>query len=304
MEQNYNKVYYDSHPGYRLHHTYGACAGESTLPYTHYNINFMLIYFIHGTGNIKIEGRHYDIEAGDIIILNPTELYHCTVDVESYHERIVLYINESILRNFPYDCSELFMSFHQRKRGLGNRIPAHITAGNHLDLELQSLLQLAKAPDTTSAVLSICKVIEILARLNQIVMPLYISNLNNRERANENPLINNVLNYINNHFTEELHIADIAIQFNLDQSYLSHLFTEHVGMSLWNYVIFRRLYLFNDLIRTNHSIEETCYQAGFQNYSNFFRLYKKYMKMTPLQFKRKMQSTRKDLPSHPQSDIT
>lgn len=304
MEQDFSKVYYDNHPGYRLHHTCGACAEESTVSYTHYNINFMLIYFLRGAGNIKIEGRHYDIEEGDIIVLNPTELYHCTVDTGKYHERIVLYVNEAILRNFPYDCSDLFLSLHQRKKGVGNRIPAQIAANYHLNRDLEQLLKLAKAPDTISAILSICKVIEILARLNQIVIPIYISSLNNYETANGNPLINNTLNYINNHFTEELNIADIALQFNVDQSYLSHLFKEHVGMSLWNYVILRRIYLFNDLIRRNHSIEETCYQAGFQNYSNFFRLYKKYMKMTPMQFKRKMQNAQNDSMTHLQSDVT
>ena len=304
MDQNFQKLCYDNHPGYRLHHTTGVCAKDSTLPYTHYNIQFMLIYFLHGTGSIKIEGRHYDIAEGDIIILNPTELFCCTVDAQAYHERIVLYVNEAILRNFPYECNDLFMPFYQRKKGIGNRIPAEIAANHNLGNDLVKLLHLAKAPDTTSAILSICKVIELLANLNRIVIPLYINTLNNRECSNENPMINNVLNYINLHFTEDVTIADIAAQFNIDQSYLSHLFKEHVGMPLWNYVILRRIYLFNDLIRVSHSIEETCYQAGFQNYSNFFRLYKKYMKMTPLQFKQKMHNAKHETTAPLQSDVT
>lgn len=304
MNQNFQKLCYDDHPGYHLHHTTGMCAKDSTLPYTHYNIHFMLIYFQQGTGSIKIEGRHYEIQEGDIIILNPTELFCCTVDAKSYHERLVLYVNETIFQNFPYECNDMFMSFYQRKKGIGNRIPAGVVEKHNLGSELVNLLHLAKAPDTTSCILSICKVIELLAHLNRIVMPLYINTLNNREQTNGHPLINNVLNYINVHFKEVIDITTIAAQFNIDQSYLAHLFKEHVGMSLWNYVILRRIHLFNELISVNHSIEETCYQAGFQNYSNFFRLYKKYMNMTPLQFKKKIQNTKNEPTALLKSDVT
>ena len=40
------------------------------------------------------------------------------------------------------------------------------------------------------------------------------------------------------------------------------------------------------------SPEEAAYRVGFTNYSNFFRLYKKYMGLTPLEFKQHAYSTR------------
>ncbi len=304
MNQSFQKSCYDDHPGFHLHHTSGTCAKDSTLPYTHYNIHFMLIYFLHGTGSIKIEGKHYEIKEGDIILLNPTELFCCTVDANSYHERLVLYVSETIFHNFPYECNNLFMSFYQRKKGIGNHIPSQVVKKHNLDSQLVNLLHLVKAPDTTSCILSICKVIELLAHLNRIVMPLYINTLYNSERTNDHPLINNILSYINVHFKEDIDISTIAAQFNIDRSHLAHLFKDQVGMSLWNYVILRRIYLFNELIRIDHSIEETCYRAGFQNYSNFFRLYKKYMNMTPLQFKKKIQNTKNDPSALLKSDVT
>ena len=75
MKSQFDKARYNDNPGYRLLHVKGAHAGDSPLPYLHYSPNFMLLYFKHGIGSIKIEGRHYDINEGDIILLNPSELF-------------------------------------------------------------------------------------------------------------------------------------------------------------------------------------------------------------------------------------
>ena len=92
-------------------------------------------------------------------------------------------------------------------------------------------------------------------------------------------------------FSKLEELEEIAKQFYADKYYISHLFKEQVGVTLWNYVIFRRLTAFNDLIRANTPIEDACFRVGFQNYSNFFRLYKKHMQMTPREFKQSVGKT-------------
>lgn len=285
MSTNYKKILYDHRQGFSLHHTVGPEAGESTLDYLHCNIRNMLIWFIHGSGCIKVEGRHYDIAEGDIILLSPHELYHCTVDSNSYHERIVLYVNESILDGFPYDTDGVFDVFNKREKGSCNLIPAEAVCSAGANVTLSSLLKLFQTPTTTSKLLCVCKVIELLIQLKEITIP------SDREPLpHGSSLIDEILVYINQHYKEDIDVSDIATVFNIHKSYLSHLFTQHVGMSLWNYVILRRIHAFNDLLRKGLSIEEASYQVGFQNYSNFFRLYKKHTGMTPMQFKKQLQA--------------
>ena len=285
MEKKYEKVCYDTNFGYCIHHTTGMSAEESTLGYLHYPTEFMFYYFIHGSGIVKIDGNHYDIGEGDIVMLTPSELFYCSIEKNKPHERIVLHVNETIMKNFSTDCSFLFMPFYKNERGVGNRIPAQIVKEFGLDKSFESLLNIVRNPDRTSSTLAICKTIEVLAQVGKI---LDSKELHDSGHMCENPLVNEVLNFLNNHFREDISISGIASTFNVDKSYLSHLFKEHMGVSLWNYVIFRRIYLFNSLIKKGHSIEETSRQVGFQNYSNFFRLYKKHMQMTPTQFKKKV----------------
>ena len=103
----------------------------------------------------------------------------------------------------------------------------------------------------------------------------------------ESHLINNLIAYINQNFNRDISLEEISKEFYIDKFYISRLFKEQVGVTIWNYVIFRRLTAFNDLICADTSIEDAYMRVGFQNYSNFFRLYKKHMNMTPSQFKKK-----------------
>lgn len=283
MEQNFKKVFYNNRPGYSLTHTCGHSAGGSTLNHPHFCPDYMLFYFIHGTGNIKIEGKHYEFHPGDLIITNPSELFHCTIDPNVYHERIVLHISDSFLSNFPYDPKPLFRIFQDRSKGIGNQIPANIVKSNQLDFLFTQILQLLQNNTPETDIEAICKIGILLSTLNRFTKHPPVPNTAMQQ---SDPIIEQVLDYLNAHFTEQISIATVADVFNINESYLSHLFKEHTGMSLWNYVILRRLHKFNSQIKNDLSVEEACYRVGFQNYSNFFRLYKKYMGISPLAYKK------------------
>ena len=291
MDKEYNETYYDTDCGYYLYHLRASHGGKSTARYMHYEHKLLIIYFIHGTGNIKIEGKQYDIDEGDMVLVNPNELFQLNVDDDKFHERIILSPTESILKNFPIENTGIFEGFFKRKKAVGNRIPAKIVDKQNIGNELLNILELAKSSDKANTVLCICKIIEFLINLSRKIIPFC-----NDEggTVHENKLINDIIKYIKSHIKEDIDIEEIADSFNVGKSHLSHLFKEQVGISIWNYVIIRRLQLFNYLIKNNNSIEETCYEVGFKNYSNFFRLYKKHMNMTPTEYKRQFIKNEKD----------
>ena len=123
MNKNYIKELYDDNLGFRLHYTIGEFAGKSTTQYLHYDIELSFIYFIKGVGEIKIEGKKYDIQDGDLMLLKPSELYHCIVKDGMHHERLVLYFNSNLLQNFGTVGEKFFEPFYNRKDGCDNKIP-------------------------------------------------------------------------------------------------------------------------------------------------------------------------------------
>ena len=285
MNQEYNEVYYDTNYGYCLYHLRATHGGKSTAKYMHYEHKLLIVFFIHGTGNIKIEGRQYDIDEGDMVIVNPNELFQLNVDDDKFHERIILSADETLMNSFPIKDDSVFNLFYKRQKGVGNHIPAKIVDAHNIGYDLTNILDLAKSSDSINSVLSICRIVEFLIKLGRNIIPL-CSDVDSS--THENRLINDVIKHIKSHLKEDIDINNIAAKFNVGKSYLSHLFKEQVGISIWNYVILRRIYLFNYLIKNSSSVEETCFKAGFKNYSNFFRLYKKHMNMTPTEFKKQL----------------
>lgn len=286
MGTGFQKSIYDDNLGFRLHHTKGQFAGSSTTGHLHYELEQSFIYFRHGIGEIRIEGRKYTIENGDLILLKPSELCQCTVKDGTYHERVTVYFNGSLLKNFGESGENFLKPFYQRTDGHGNKIPAAVMKERGIDVGIAQLLEIIKDPGAVNRIVSVCKSIEVLAKLRSTI------SCNSSEHSSqlvENTLVNNILAYINQNFSRPICLDDIAKAFFMDKYYISRLFKEQVGVTLWNYIIFRRITVFNDLIRSNASIEDACFRVGFQNYSNFFRLYKKHMQMTPSQFKKSIQ---------------
>ena len=283
MIKNFSKSSFESNLGYEITHTTGMSAEDSTISYFHQTPRFMMYYFIQASGNIKIEGKHYTINDGDIIILNPQEMFCCSIDANKYHERIVVHIEEKLIKNFPKECSSLYAAFLNREKGVSNKISADIVTKNNLHTLVKEALAFAQKEEATAEILTLCKITELLSVLCDIsekgIAEKTIS-------TTGNPMVNKILDYLNNHFTKEITLDTISQNFGVDKSYLSHLFKEYVGTSVWNYVIFRRISFFNGLINKGMNIEEASIRSGFNNYSNFFRLYKKHTGITPIEYKK------------------
>jgi len=140
--------------------------------------------------------------------------------------------------------------------------------------------------DLMSEILNVCKIIELLSKINEIL----VSIPGIRPSISPDKSVNEIMNYLNLNFLNHITVDSVAEHFFLSKYHLCRVFKENVGVTLWNYVTMRRLLHFNELLKQNHSIETACYKSGFSNYSNFFRLYKKYMDITPMEFKKQLKS--------------
>jgi len=280
MSENFKRLYYDDFTGFGVHHTWGDDASLSTVGYLHYDTDSFFMYFKKGTGNIKIEGHHHRIEQGDVVILNPSELYLCVVDENVEHERISLNFNENFSKNFNGDISELLSAFYKRKKGEGNFIKSKTVKELNIDSLFEDCVFYAKSSQPSDRIMAACKAMETMSVVSKIL------SASRNEEVRQDPLTEKILKYVNERFTEDISITNIADHFYMDKYNFCHYFKKQVGVSAWNYIIFRRLNFCNELIKQNVSIDEASYRAGFRNYSNFFRLYKKYMRITPKEFKK------------------
>ena len=282
MSETLQRVCYDGDPSCRVHYTSGYSDGSVWLRHFHYDTSLIIDYFRRGSGDIRIEGRLYHFSAGDMIILNPSELHMCTPSEDEAFERITLHVSEAVLEGFGGDRKVFFEAFYERERGVGNLLRADRLRECGLDRLMEEILGFAGGSRVSDAVLLRCKVIELLTRITDVS--------GGNEPSGESPhvaneLILEILQYLNSHYREELSLSDVAETFYHSKYHVCHLFKEHMGISMNDYIALLRIRLVNNRIRKGEPISDACYYAGFHNYSNFFRIYKKHMGMTPQQFK-------------------
>ncbi len=98
--------------------------------------------------------------------------------------------------------------------------------------------------------------------------------------------ISKVCRYIEENLSRKISLADVALLVNMSESAFSHFFKKKTGISFITYVNNLRVAKACDLLAsTSLSASEICYDCGFNNKSNFIRIFTKRKKMTPIEYR-------------------
>jgi YesN/AraC family two-component response regulator len=104
-------------------------------------------------------------------------------------------------------------------------------------------------------------------------------------------VVRNVINMVEFNLAEPLTLSTLARQFNIDPSYLSHHFTQEMGMTLTNFINMKRLERAKFLIGgSDIYIQEVAEECGFQDVNYFIRLFKRKYGKTPGEYRHSLYS--------------
>ena len=95
-----------------------------------------------------------------------------------------------------------------------------------------------------------------------------------------------IYEYINEHYKENIRLEDLSNIAGMSPVALSRFFKLRSGKTFSDYIIDIRLgYAIRLLVETTNSIAEICYDCGFNNLSNFNRIFKKRKDCSPKEFR-------------------
>ena len=98
-----------------------------------------------------------------------------------------------------------------------------------------------------------------------------------------------LMGYFNSHYAEQLKLEEIAKEFHISSSHLSHEFTKYFGISPINYLINRRICEAKWLLgTTNSTLEEISFSLGYDNVNHFKNLFTKRVGCSPVQYRNKV----------------
>lgn len=237
---------------------------------------------VQGTCNVFIGNRTYRMNPGDVLIYNKDEIHFSTILPETVFERfVILFYPEYI--DFICDLSvNLFNFFYERTSYEQNLVSLSEDKRRELLEILYAVDQYAGKDEFDRDLFAFNNCIRIF----QIINEGYLHPQGNRQTQRTPRLINEIIQFINRAYAQNLTLESMARQMNISQSYLSSAFKKYVGVSPYEYLLNVRLDHAKRMLANGASIEEACYDSGFNNYSHFIQFFKKRTGTTPYKYQK------------------
>ncbi len=253
---------------FEIFHYHDAKMEEVPL---HHHDFYEVYSFLSGKVEYLVEGISYTLFPGDLLLIGPMDLHRPLVAPGEAYERIVLWINAEYLDSLlPTGalraCFEsgqsLYHSAHTPVPQLMLRLAAEFS-------EL--------SPDSELSVKGL-----FLQLMGELLRLRASAGENADEHASSPPLVREVLHYISENYREELSLESLAARFYVSKYHLSHQFSSAVGVSVYRYILLKRLQNAKQRLSEGESPGDVCRGCGFQDYTNFYRAFRQVYGRSPM----------------------
>lgn len=244
---------------------------------------YKIFFSLSGQKTFHIDEQAHDCLLGDVFLISPQEWHYFSgYSDEEDHERVVCFIYPAFLRECCTDDTDLSHCFSQACTQNSHKLSLSTSEQEQL---MRYFSRLDSKEDFGQDILDRSIFLEALVYLNRI----YIEHSRLSQEADAlpsrmPPQINEVIAYINHHLCEDLSTNSLAERFFLSPSYLCKLFRNATGTTLHKYVTAKRITLAKNLLADGMSVSATCSVCGFNDYSNFIKIFTKSVGVPPKKY--------------------
>ncbi|MBQ7411403.1 MAG: helix-turn-helix transcriptional regulator [Clostridia bacterium] len=251
--------------GFRLSHSFDKAPRERDFE-PHIHDDYELFCLVKGSVDYMVEGKLYRLHSGAVMLMRSSETHNLIVNKSTEYERYVLNFKPSFVLENGFS-REILAPY--RERGLGERnmyLPEELEGVSPISYLERAFAQGEYLDARTVA----------LSTLSTLLCEINVAFKSKSEpQGSQNQAEQELIAYVNENLTTELTIDDIARHFHMSASQVSRIFKRATLTSVHNYIITKRLILFNKKIAKGVGVIEACHECGFRDYSAFYRLYKK-----------------------------
>lgn len=245
----------------------------------HLHNGYEIYFFLNGDVNYFVEQSCYKLQKGNLLIFNNKEIHKAVNLSDSSYERIVIHFKPELLQHICTEKTNLLDCFENRETGVNNIALLDVNRSNFFISTAKQLIHHLETDSYGSDLLSLSNVIQLLVMVNET-----FSNKNQYITSIISPKILPVLQYIDLNLTENLSLDYLSNKLTISKYYLSHLFKENTGSTVYQYILLKRIALAKQLLLGGMNVTEACQQAGFTDYSNFIRTFKNATGISPGNF--------------------
>lgn len=256
---------------------------EFTYP-MHSHQEFELNFVERGKGVKRIVGDSVaTLGDFDLVLITGRDLAHEWRTFENHKRQI----REITIQFSP----DLFDDNLLNKTQFGSIKKMMESAQVGLAFSLRSIMKVYSMLDTLSSQKGFYAVMQFISILYELSLaddsqPLSSSSYAHIVETHSSRRIKKICDYINQNYSGQIRLQEIASLVGMTPVALSRFFSHKTGRSLSDYIIDIKLgHTTRLLVNSTHTVSEICYECGFNNISNFNRIFKRKRGCSPKEFR-------------------
>lgn len=219
---------------------------------SHCHTQFEMIAVAEGDINVMLEGKNYRLKKNQIIMIPPLSYHTVTANEQGNYRRVTALFDLSAIPSVLQD------EFGDREAGVA-------TASFSCVETLKEICR--KEEPSFYAPLAYSLMIQIFYDM--------LKESKKTTVTKSDDFLQSVIAYIDQHLHEKIRLDDLAKHTARSKSSFCHLFEEKMNISPKQYILQKKLAVASKLIEEGVPHTVAAMQVGYENYSNFYRLYHK-----------------------------
>lgn len=254
----------------------------------HHHDFYEVYYLLRGEVDYWVDGRIIRLTAGDLLLMNPTQLHRPILEREDQpYERIVLWINKEFLEGLVTGGGELGRCFDTQLPGHTQVIRPVGAERSVLTARMGELVREFYSKEFGSELSAYGLFLQLMVELNRMALR---GEGQQQEIQQMSPLVENTLHYISQNLGQPMTVEQIASRLYVSKYHLLHAFTREVGVSVYRYIMMRRLLMAREQLFAGQPAGQVCRNCGFADYASFYRAFKSEYGISPREFTARSQS--------------
>ena len=220
------------------------------------------VYFsISGGKQFLIDNQVYDIQPGDLFLINQYDSHYLTQIDKELHERIVIMIDPDYMKSISSEETNLDGCFSNRPEGFTHKIS--------LTQEQQSrflyfINKIVTSNGYGHDLLERATFTELFVMINKLLKDKE-DKRGSEQTATYNEQVDAILSYLNNNIQYPISIGDLSKQFFISESYICRIFKSATGTTINKYMTARRISIAKSLLAEGIGVSEVCEKCGFSD---------------------------------------
>ncbi|MEO6520652.1 MAG: AraC family transcriptional regulator [Mucilaginibacter sp.] len=261
----------------------------------HYHTEVELISLEKGTGTQFVGDNIRSFSDGDVVLIGANlphywrfDDHYFVEDSKSAADVIVAHFNE----NF-WGVQFLLLPENAMIKNILDKAKRGIQIIGNTRARVAEMMQQMLKAESFKRMVILLEILELIAGSSEVHFLSSSSFLPNLEDA-ENERINAIYEYSLSNFTNKISLDEIATIACISPNSFCRYFKTHTGKTYSGFLLECKIGLSCKLlIQDKLSIQQICYESGFNNFASFHKYFKKLTGKTPLAYQKEFTHKKK-----------